>query len=113
MSSPVAPQVAALIQITAKESWGRTPPQLGVEFRFPLVVGGLAYIARFSVSDGDAFSRGMPIEVPIEFMFPDKALPRFTPGTQFTIWDGKDIGTGKVLRLVDTSNKSLERTREG
>jgi len=89
------------------------PPKPGAEFRFPLVVDGLAYIARFSVSDGDAFARGLPIEVPIEFMFPDKALPKFTPGTQFTIWDGRDVGTGKVLCLVDTSNTSLERTREG
>ncbi len=113
MPSPVAPQVSARIQMTATERWRGAPPIQGAEFRYPLVVDGLAYIARFSVSDGEAFARGSPIEVPIEFMFPDKAVPRFMPGTQFKIWDGRDIGTGEVLGLVNTSNNSLERTREG
>ena len=94
------------------EAWRGPAPELNAELRTSLFVDGLAYIARFSIADGLSFVQGLPIEVPIEFMFPDKALPKFTPGTQFKIWAGKDVGIGEVLGLVDTSNKSLERTRE-
>ena len=111
MSSPVAPQVTARIQMTDVDAWRGPPPELNAELRTSLVVAGLTYIARVSISDGNAFVQGLPIEVPVEFMFPERALPKFTPGTQFKIWAGKDVGTGEVLSMVDTSNNSLERTR--
>ena len=112
MSSPVAPQLTARIQMTDTAAWHGPPPGLNAELRTTLVVAELAYIARVSIPDGNAFVRGLPIEVPVEFMFPDKALPTFTPGTHFKIWAGKDVGTGEVLGTVDTPNTSLERTRE-
>jgi hypothetical protein len=99
--------------MTDTAAWRGPPPELDTELRTSLLVDGLAYIARVSISDGDAFVQGLPIEVPVEFMFPDRALPNFTPGTHFKIGAGKDVGIGEVLNCVDTSNKSLERTREG
>jgi hypothetical protein len=99
--------------MTDTAAWHGSAPELNAELRTTLLVEGLAYIARVSIADGAAFVQGLPIEVPVEFMFPDKALPKFTPGTQFKIWAGKDVGTGEVLSSVDTSNNSLERTREG
>ena len=113
MSSPVAPQVTARIQMTDTAAWRGGPPEANAELRTSLLVEGLAYIARVSISDGNAFVLGLPIEVPVEFMFPEKALPNFMPGTQFKIWVGKDVGTGEVLSSTHTSNKSPKRTREG
>jgi hypothetical protein len=55
---------------------------------------------------------GKPVEVPVEFLSPDLALPKFLVGIHFKIWAGKDVGVGEVIALVGTSNKSLERTRE-
>ena len=99
--------------MTDTTAWRGPTPELNAELRTSLLVEGLAYIARVSISDGDAFVQGLPIEVPVEFMFPEKALPNFTPGTHFKIWAGKDVGIGEVLSRIDTSNTSLERTREG
>jgi hypothetical protein len=112
MSSPVSPQITARVQLTLTDSWHGAPPAPGADVRTTLRVGDTSFVARFSTPNGQDFILGQPIEVPIEFMSPDLALPKFLVGTQFKIWAGKDVGIGEVIALAGTSNKSLERTRE-
>ena len=112
MSSPVSPQITARVQLTATDSWHGAPPAADGDVRTTLRVGDTSFVARFSTSNGHEFISGKPIEVPVEFMSPDLALPKFQVGTQFKIWAGKDVGVGEVIALAGTSNKSLERTRE-
>ena len=38
-------------------------------------------------------------EVALLFLFPDDVLPHLFSGLEFTIWEGKIIGTGTVLRV--------------
>jgi hypothetical protein len=113
MSSPVSPQITARVQLTATESWRGAPPAPDGDVRATLRVDDTSFIARFSTPNGQDFILGKSIEVPVEFMSPDLALPKFQVGTQFKIWAGKDVGVGEVIALAGTSNKSLERTREG
>jgi hypothetical protein len=40
-------------------------------------------------------------EVPIVFLSEDEVLPHLKPGATFTLWEGKTIGTGTVLRIDD------------
>ena len=115
MSSPVSPQITARVQLIATDSWRGAPPGPNEDVRTTLCVGDIregGFIARFSTSNSQDFVLGKPIEVPVEFMSPDLALPQFRVGTQFKIWHGKDIGVGEVIAFVGTSNTSLERTRE-
>jgi hypothetical protein len=116
MSSPVSPQITARVRLTAADSWHGAAPAPDQDVRTTLCIGGIGrggFIARFSTPNGQDFILGKPIEVPVEFMSPDLALPHFQVGTHFIIWHGKDIGVGEVTALTGTSNKSLERTREG
>ena len=109
MSSPVSAQITARVQLTATDSWQGAPPGPDRDVRTTLRVEGGNFIARFSTSSGNDFILGKPIEVPVEFMSPDLALPQFQVGTQFKIWHGKDVGFGEVIAVVSTSNTSLER----
>jgi hypothetical protein len=43
---------------------------------------------------------GETYELPIKFLNPDLALPKMSPGKLVKLWEGKDIATGKVMRLV-------------
>ncbi len=115
MSSPVSPQITARVQLTATDSWHGAPPGPTDDVRTTLCIGGIGnggFIARFATTKGQDFILGRPIEVPIEFMSPDLALPQFQVGTHFKIWHGKDIGVGEVIAFMGTSNTSLERTRD-
>ena len=52
--------------------------------------------------------RGKPIlpgemvdEIALLFLYPDDVLPHLRTGIEFTLWEGKIIGTGTVLRVED------------
>ena len=111
MASPVSAQITARLQLTATDSWQGAPPGPDRDVRTTLRVKGGNFIAKFSTPNGHDFILGKPIEVPVEFMSPDLALPQFQVGTQFKMWHGKDVGVGEVIAVVGTSNTSLERTR--
>ena len=115
MPSPVSPQIIARVQLTATDSWRGAPPGPSDDVRTTLCIRGIGnggFVARFSTPNGRDFILGKPIEVPVEFMSPDLALPQFQVGTQFKIWQGKDVGVGEVIAAMGTSNTSLERTRD-
>ena len=113
MSSPVAPNIIARIHLTVTESWSGDPVILGAQFLTTLRVGDSSFMVRLVSLDGHAIALGKPVDVSIEFFSDDSALSRFPTGAQFKIWVGKDVGVGEVVSVADTSNKSLERTREG
>jgi hypothetical protein len=77
-----------------------------------LRAGDKYFTARLEALDGSDLLPGGTSSVGVGFLLGEAALPKFQVGTQFSIWDGKDIARGEVLSVVGTSNKSLERTRE-
>jgi hypothetical protein len=64
----------------------------------PLFVGGEAFDCRFLIEDQTLELVGT-YEVPIKFLFPELVLPRLSVGMPVTLWEGKDIATGEVVRL--------------
>jgi hypothetical protein len=65
----------------------------------PLVVDGEAFDCRLLLA-GRRLELGGTYEVPVKFLNPQLVLPRLTAGTQFVLWEGKDIATGKVVRVL-------------
>jgi hypothetical protein len=113
MATPVTPQVTARLHLLVSE-WGpgeRTLPGRGLPIT--LHSGDEYFTALVETLDGSNLLPGATTSVSVEFLLGEAALPSFRVGSQFTVWDGKDIGHGEVLSVVGTSNKSLERTREG
>ena len=112
MPSPVSPQINARVQLTVTDSWHGVPPAPDGDVRVTLRVGDTSFVARFSTPNGHDFTSANPVVVPVEFMAPDLASPKFLVGTQFAIWAGKQVGVGEVISLAGTSNNSLERSRD-
>jgi hypothetical protein len=113
MSPPVAPEIIARVSLLPAEAGGIGLPIRSGDFKTILTIGSESFSARVAEPEGRPLSPGASADVSVQFLVPDAALPRFQPGVQFKIWEGTDIGTGEVLGVVSTSNKSLERTREG
>jgi hypothetical protein len=65
----------------------------------PLFVDGEAFDCRFLLED-QILELGCTYEVPIKFLRPDLALPKLSIGFPVKLWEGKDIATGKVVRLI-------------
>jgi len=95
----MTPEIFATITLFASGRGGRQSA-LSSEYRGVLGIGGEHFSARFEIPAGLTLSPGESLEAGIQFLFPEMALPMFSVGATFTIWEGRDIGTGTVTRVV-------------
>jgi hypothetical protein len=97
----------------------RTEPDAIIEVRFLTTaeggkkktpVAGFGYRATFQIdneyNDGGFLWAGPPIEagvsyeVPVFFLRPDLVFPKLMEGKQLTLWEGKLVATGKIIRVL-------------
>lgn len=92
----------AIIEVRFKtpDEGGRQGDVTGGEFYgCPLFVEGEAFDCRLLLS-GRTLQLGETYELPVKFLNPGLVLPKLSPGKSVKLWEGKDIATGKVVRLV-------------
>ena len=58
-----------------------------------------AFDCRFLINN-QTLELGETYELPVKFLNPDLALPMLSLGKPMRIWEGKDIATGELVRLV-------------
>jgi hypothetical protein len=64
----------------------------------PLFVDGEAFDCRLLLT-GQTLVLGGTYELPIKMLRPDLALKKLSTGKTVSLWEGKEIATGKVVRL--------------
>jgi hypothetical protein len=67
-------------------------------FGCPLFVAGEAFDCRFLL-ENQRLELGRTYEIPIKFLCPETAIQKLSAGAAITLWEGKDIPIGKVIRL--------------
>ena len=97
--SAVTPHVVAKVTLSLTLKVGKRFAQADKSFREILGLGDEHFSARFDVPDR-TFSAGETVQVGIQFLVPEHALPKFSVGTEFTIWEGGDIGRGEVIEVL-------------
>jgi len=70
-----------------------------IPYGCPLLVDGEAFDCRLLLM-GQTLALGETYELPIKLLRPDLALPKLSAGKAVTLWEGKEIATGKVIRLI-------------
>jgi hypothetical protein len=63
-----------------------------------LFVDGEAFDCRLLIT-AQTLKLGGSYELPIKLLRPDLALPKISVGKSVALWEGKEIATGKVVRL--------------
>ena len=70
------------------------------------VVGNEGFSGRWRVPAGGEFRRGTLQRLPVEFLSPAVARPRFAPGTVFRMLVGEAfVGDGKIVEAMDTRDR--------
>jgi len=100
MSKPVTPEIVVEITLLPSEAGGRKGTILQGEYRGVLGVGSENFSVRFFVPFEDGFSPNQTQRFGVQFLVPEAALPHFTVGTAFTVWEGRVIGNGRVLEVL-------------
>jgi len=89
------------------EDGGRTQPIPLVAYGLPVFFNDIpalaahGYDCRMLVTEyGAPISPGDTVdEIALLFLYEDDVLPYIQPGVTFSLWEGKTIGSGSVLRV--------------
>jgi hypothetical protein len=77
---------------------GRKSPVTGVVYSCPLLIDGDAFDCRLYL-ETRTLHPGTTYVVGAKFLNPDLAVPRLYSGKQITLWEGKEVATGRVVRV--------------
>ena len=99
----LSPQISVEITLTAEELGGRKTPILQGEYRGVFTVGEESFSVRFCVPSEHVLSPSAVQNFDVQFLVPEAASPHFPVGAVFEVWEGKDIGIGRVLRVFNNA----------
>lgn len=102
-------RVIATIHLLRTEEGGRRQPLPVMAFSCPLFFESVpalsehGYDCRILVNEhGAPIVPGETVDgIPLLFLSEEEVLPHMKPGVYFSIWEGKTIGHGSVLRVED------------
>jgi hypothetical protein len=100
MGKPVTPEIIVEITLYPSEVGGRKGAILQGEYRGVLGVGSENFSVRFFVPFEDGFSPSQTQRFGVQFLVPEAALPHFPAGAEFSVWEGRVIGSGRVLEVL-------------
>ncbi len=97
----MTPDAFIKVRFKTTAEGGREGPILIGERAYgcPLLIEGEAFDCRLLLN-AQTLHLGETYELPVKFLNPDLALPKLSPGKPVKLWEGKDIATGEVVRLV-------------
>jgi len=94
------PEVRARIRLFTTAEGGRKGPILGPWFGCPTRIQDRYFDCRLQAVPPGPIALGETVEVQLQFLCPELALPLLALGQPFALWDGRTIGEGTVLELL-------------
>ena len=95
----MTPDAYLKVRFMTPEEGGRNTPIQGDYYACPLFVEDEWFDCRLLIG-GKTLALGQLYELPVKFMNKDSVLPKLSIGKVVTIWEGKDIGLGAVIKLT-------------
>lgn len=92
------PDIITRVRFLITSEGGRETPVQGKFYSCPLFIDGEGFDCRLLL-DGRCLDLGTSHEVPVKFLYRDKALPKMTPGVQVYLWEGRNIAEGQVIQV--------------
>ena len=92
------PDITIKVRFKTTAEGGREGQVQGDHFGCPMFISGEAYDCRL-ITKGRTLELGETYELPVKFLNANLAVPRLSVGQVVTLWDGKEIATGKVVRF--------------
>lgn len=96
------PHVIAEIELLTTDEGGRRTVLTAEQYGCPFSFEGEYFECRVDLSAVGPLAPGGRARAPIRFFHPELVVPRLSPGASFTLWEGRTIGRGKVVEVVET-----------
>lgn len=96
------PDIIAQVTLLSTTEGGRQGPTPSNYFGCPLGFENEYFDVRLDLSEVGSVAPGDTVRVPAKFLCPDLIKNRLSVGCVFILWEGKKIGEGKVLEVINT-----------
>ena len=101
MNNPIIADITIRLKLLTTERGGRAEALPGGEYRGILSARGQHFSFRCEVPAA-GMALGDTVEMAVEFLFPDLALPFFKLNDEFNLWESGTVGYGRVLKVHRT-----------
>jgi hypothetical protein len=99
MAFPPPDITATVTFFTAEQGGRRVPTAASGRYGCPAIIDGEYCDVFFNLAETGPIAPGQTITAGLRFLSPEFALPRLSVGKDFSIWEGKVIGTCRVLAI--------------
>jgi hypothetical protein len=99
MTAFLKADITAEVTFLPTAEGGRQGPTQADWYGCPLHFEGDYFDIRFDLSSIGCVSPGETVRVPARFLFPELIKPRLAVGSLFTLWEGRTVGQGRVLKI--------------
>ena len=94
------PDIIISVRFMLTSEGGRETPVQGQVYSCPLFIDGEGFDCRLLL-DGRYLDLGVNYEVPVKFLYRDKALLKMKPGAEVHLWEGRNVANGRVVRVCE------------
>lgn len=94
----MAPDIIISVRFLTTSEGGRKTPIQGQFYSCPLFIGDEGFDCRLLL-DGRRLDLGENYEVPVKFLYRDKALPKMRSGAEVYLWEGRSIAKGQIVQI--------------
>ena len=100
MTPSMIPDAIIRVRFKTTAEGGRQGPIVvgDTPYGCPLFVEGEAFDCRLLITS-QTLHLGETYELPVKFLRPELVLPKLSPGKPLELWEGREIATGKVVRV--------------
>ena len=99
MAAPLEPHITVRLKLLTMDRGGRDALIPEGEYRGILNARGQHFSFRCEMPAG-GLELGRTINLDVEFLFPDLALPFFRVRNEFNLWESGMIGYGRVVKVL-------------
>lgn len=89
--------LAAMVTVDSAEEGGRQSAPPKHQWRCVLLTPTGNVDARLTFNQASEVVPGVPTPARISLLFPEKITSHLPLGTEFTLWEGKKVGSGRVF----------------
>lgn len=98
------PEAVIRVRFLTTEEGGRKSPIEGDKYGCPIMVNEHGFDCRFILDGGARFELGESYEISVKFLNPDLALKELREGIEISLWEGKTIARGEVVKTFGVSS---------
>lgn len=86
---------------------GRENSVVAKGYGCPVLIDDHGFDCRFCVDEFTVFALGETYEIPVKFLNPQSALCDSNLEREISLWEGKIIAKGSIVRVLSSSNELI------